>query len=224
MNRWIPIIIVLLIGIALGILIERQTGAKRIINLRIDPSGKKVLINPQPDDILVWREESENVTPTWTFGKNPCEEKKDGCHIKQSSNHKVYSYKCKDCTDPEVPVGTEIRLGKGLDSLASSMTAPFPADIGCDENSSAAVEPKTLNVSKSVYGAVKWFGIDDATQRTISNWRNSATGAADVCEAPVDNSQPVCKLKPDPSDVTYSYDINVNACGTKTGTFQLKIQ
>jgi hypothetical protein len=235
MSRWIGVIVALLIGIAIGIAIERsrEAGKPRAhIMLRVDEASKRVLLNPQYDDVLEWRKATpggglEPTKPIWVWGHSPCDSSGDTCRINKRKGWWAYHCEGDSCIDPEVPIGDEIVIKNAL-SAGLPTPAPVPENIGCDEKNNAAIDPASpVKVSKSQQGAVNWTALDEAANQkwNLGNWRDMNNMSQQVCANPVDQDQNLCTLTASAMPgMTYRFDATVNACsGTKTATFELTV-
>jgi hypothetical protein len=211
------ILVALLVGIAIGVAITRSL-TKNDIYVKVDPTSKRALLNPQKGDVVHFRTPLNNkwagVPPQWVFNQSPCSEKagSDTCTVTATANN--YSYDCPNTTpcDPEVPIGNDVGSNKGNPAGANNSTAqPVIVDIGCNGNS-AALKPQAVSVSIAAHGAIDWSLIGNSTDWNVANW----TPSSPCQESTINQGATLCTLKVSPSATPYAYTATVNSCSNPT--------
>ena len=237
--KWIAVVVVaLLIGIGIGIAYQKGKPVPpppRVpIALWVGGVSQKVLLNPQPGDIIQWFDAKGHTlppgwAPKWHFD-SPCDPKDKGaeCHVQPSADHNLYAYDCPPGTvcDPEVPVGSDVVITGQSQVAAMSRISGYPFYIGCQGGVNVAVEPNPAPVAASD-SAVAWEGLIQVKKWTVDTFTDKDGHPANVCTvASLDQDHAVCTLDSSLKAGLYHYRADTKGACTQSpaGVFDLDVK
>lgn len=176
------------------------------IKMGVDAGGK-VLLVAQPGDVIRWIDTSGSGVPvTFLHGNTPCQPNgsPDTCTIGVDSG--FYTYKCPNCVDPVIGVGSSVLLAPSTALLTAGAPAIY-TDIFCDAKATKA-DPNPIPANKG--DSIRWYG-----EGLVKNWTVSMDQGICTNGTSFDQGNPVCTLSPSlTSGQSYGYKLSASACTT----------
>jgi len=211
------VIIAFLIGLAAGYLAGYMSKSNRMM-MEVEPLGK-VAPHPRSGDVLVW---PKSAPASFVPVGGLCDEGKDNittCTIRKgldTGQARIFRYTCPGCTDPDVPVGSDIGVLKHppLAQLPAAAAA-MPILVYCDANTAKAY-PAEAPVTKGQ--DIAWA--PDGSLGPDTAWR--VYNLINACPNDSYSDSTLCRVK-DTVTLPYTYRVHVDGC-TTDGSATLKAQ
>ena len=160
----------------------------------------------------------------------PCTEDskldKGECIVKLNARHTLYPYTCKDCGDPDIGVGSDVKDTQLGISVAMTATPPALVEFGCDASQPVKiVRGDPMNVNAASPGSIVWLlsGNGSDMNWTVDDFKDGSTATQICTSATINQSNSKCTL--DPAKLTaghsYTYQVAANQCtGATRGTIK----
>jgi hypothetical protein len=204
----------LLLGLALGYY-WGYASKKSTVTMRVEPLGK-VVPHAHSGEHLVF----ESAPVDFRLGGGLCNEGNSGistCTVKDGLDGppiRFFRYSCSICTDPDIPVGSDVILKKPLAAEGVKASNRNPTLVYCDGGTAKADPDPTAGIK----GQNVAFGAAGSVGNSV--W--SVSGLMNACPSDSYSDSTPCTIK-NTAPPSTTYTIHIDGCSTN-GTGTLTVQ